>query len=226
MNWLKTTSLLLMLLVAAPALAQQRPAPAPRPLRGYLIGGGGASLGQAVPAQTSLTLSAEIAENMTRNIQAYMSAVFYDNIMSDAEANQLALVGNTLSATTGTPWVFQGRDRGRSFTFGAKVLMPGASSVHPYVGGGFGALNVRRTIRELSRGNVTQAYLTQFGSADGLVHPADTDTTHAMGEVAAGVGAVIKGAYLDVGYRYRRAFHTGSESFNISQVGAAVGVKF
>jgi hypothetical protein len=226
MNWLKTTSLLLVLLVAAPALAQQRPAPAPRPLRGYLIGGGGASLGQAVPAQTSLTLSAEIAENMTRNIQAYMSAVYYDNIMSDTQANQLALVGNTLSAATGTPWVFQGRDRGRSFTFGAKVLVPGTSSVHPYVGGGFGALNVRRTIRELSRGNVTQAYLTQFGSADGLVHPADTDTTHAMGEVAAGVGAVIKGAYLDVGYRYRRAFHTGSESFNISQVGAAVGVKF
>jgi hypothetical protein len=225
MNWLKTTSLLLMMLVAAPALAQQRPSP-PRPLRGYLIGGGGASLGQAVPAQTSLTLSAEIAENMTRNIQAYMSAVFYDNIMSDAETNQLALVGSALSAATGTPWVFQGRDRGRSFTFGAKVLMPATSSVHPYIGGGFGALNVRRTIQELSRGNVTQAFLTQFGSADGLVHPTDTDTTHAMTEVAAGIGAVIKGAYLDVGYRYRRAFHTGSESFNISQVGAAVGVKF
>ena len=225
MNWLKTTSLLLMLLVAAPALAQQRPSP-PRPLRGYLIGGGGVSLGQAVPAKTSLTLSAEIAENMTRNIQAYMSVVFYDNLMSDAETSQLALIGNALSATTGSRWVFQGRDLGRSFTFGAKVLMPATSSVHPYVGGGFGALNVRRTIHELSRGNVTQSFLTQFGSADGLVHPTDTDTTHAMAEVAAGVGAVIKGAYLDVGYRYRRAFHTGSESFDISQVGAAVGVKF
>jgi hypothetical protein len=226
MNWFKTTSLLLMLLVAAPALAQQRPSPAPRPLRGYLIGGGGASLGQAVPAQTSMTLSAEIAENMTRNIQAYMSAVYYDNIMSDAAANQLAVVGSTLTTLTGTPWVFNGRDKGRSFTLGAKVLMPGTSSVHPYVGGGFGALNVRRTIHELSRGNVTQAFLAQFGSADGLVQPTDTDTTHAMAEVAAGVGAVIKGAYLDVGYRYRRAFHTGIESFNISQIGAAVGVKF
>jgi hypothetical protein len=223
MNWFKTTSLLLMLLVAAPALAQQRPAPAPQPLRGYLIGGGGASIGTA---QTAVTLSAEIAENMKRNLQAYMSVSYFDNIMSDATTNQLALVGNTLSALTGTPWVFEGRDKGRSFTFGAKVLVPTASSVHPYFGGGFGALNVRRIIHEQSRGNVTQAYLSQFGSADGVVNPLDTDTTHAMGEIAAGVGAVIKKAYVDVGYRYRKAFHTGNQSFEISQVGAAVGVKF
>ena len=224
MSWFKTTSLLLMLLVAAPAFAQQRPAPAPRPLRGYLIGGGGASIGST--AETAITLSAEIAENMTRNIQAYMSAVYYDNIMSDAATNQLALVGSTLTALTGTPWTFAGRDKGRSFTFGAKVLMPVTSSVHPYVGGGFGALNVRRTISEQSRGNITQAYLASFGSPDAVIDPTNTDTTHPMGEVAAGVGAVIKRAYVDVGYRYRKAFHTGTQSFDISQVGASVGVKF
>jgi hypothetical protein len=223
MSWFKTTSLLLMLLVAAPAFAQQRPAPAPRPLRGYLIGGGGASIGTT---DTAVTLSAEIAENMTRNVQAYMSAGYYDNIMSDAAANQLAVVGNTLTALTGTPWVFSGRDKARSFTFGAKVLMPVTSSVHPYVGGGFGALNVRRTISEQSRGNVTQAYLASFGSPDAVIDPTNTDTTHPMGEVAAGVGAVIKRAYVDFGYRYRRAFHTGTQSFDISQVGASVGVKF
>jgi opacity protein-like surface antigen len=223
MNWFKTTSLLLMLLVAAPAFAQQRPAPAPRPLRGYLIGGGGASINAA---QTAITLSAEIAENMTRNTQAYMSAVYYDNIMSDVATNQLAVVGSTLTALTGTPWVFTGRDKARSFTFGAKVLVPATSSVHPYVGGGFGALNVRRVIHEQSRGNITQAYLAQFGSPDAVIDPTNTDTTHPMGEVAAGVGAVVKGAYVDVGYRYRKAFHTGTQSFDISQIGAAVGVKF
>ena len=223
MSWFKTTSLLLMLLVAAPAFAQQRPAPAPRPLRGYLIGGGGASIGTT---DTAVMLSAEIAENMTRNVQAYISAAYYDNIMSDAAANQLAVVGNTLTALTGTPWVFSGRDKARSFTFGAKVLMPVTSSVHPYVGGGFGALNVRRTISEQSRGNITQAYLASFGSPDAVIDPTNTDTTHPMGEVAAGVGAVIKRAYVDFGYRYRRAFHTGTQSFDISQVGASVGVKF
>src|SRR5215468_9417303 len=107
MSCLKTTSLLLMLLVAAPAFAQ-RPSLAPQPLRGYLIGGGGASMGGST-AVTAITLSAEIAENMTRNIQAYMSVAYYDNIMSNAATNQLALVGNTLTALTGTPWVFDGR---------------------------------------------------------------------------------------------------------------------
>jgi hypothetical protein len=223
MSWFKTTSLLLMLLVAVPAFAQQ-PAPAPRPLRGYLIGGGGASMGST--AQTAVTLNAEIAENMTRNVQVYMSAVYYENIMSDAATNQLALVGNTLTALTGTPWVFDGRDKGRSFTFGAKVLMPATPSVHPYVGGGFGALNVRRTISEQSRGNITNAYLASFGSPDAVIDPTNTDTTHPMGEVAAGVGAVVKRAYVDVGYRYRKAFHTGPQSFDISQLGASVGVKF
>jgi hypothetical protein len=226
MNSFKTTSLLLMLLAAAPAFAQQpqqRPAPAPRPLRGYLIGGGGASVGTA---ETAVTLNAEIAENMTRNIQVYMSAAYYDNIMSNVATNQLTVVGNTLTALTGTPWVFNGRDKARSFTFGTKVLLPVTSSVHPYVGGGFGALNVRRVISEQSRGNITQAYLAQFGSPDAVIDPTNTDTTHPMGEIAAGVGAVVKRAYVDFGYRYRRAFHTGTQSFDISQVGAAVGVKF
>jgi len=221
MSWFETTSLLVMLFVAAPAFAQQPPVP--RPLRGYLIGGGGASIGTT---ETAVTLSAEIAENMTRNIQAYMSAVYYDNIMSDAAANQLTVVGNTLTALTGSPWVFDGRDKARSFTFGAKVLMPVTSSVYPYVGGGFGALNVRRTINEQSRGNITQAYLASFGSPDAVIDPTNTDTTHPMGEVAAGVGAVIKRAYVDFGYRYRKAFHSGTPSLDISQVGASVGVKF
>jgi hypothetical protein len=224
MNWFKSISLLVMLLVAAPALAQQRPPVAPRPLRGYLIGGGGASFGTT--AQTSLTLNAEIAENMTRNLQAYMSVVFYDNIMSDTATNQLAQVGSALTTITGTPWVFVGRDRGRSFTFGARVLMPGSASVHPYVGGGFGALNVRRKIEEASRGNITKAYLAQFGSADGVVDATDTDTTHPMAEVAVGVGAVVRGAYLDFGYRYRQTFHNFGQSFDISQIGGSVGVKF
>jgi hypothetical protein len=87
-------------------------------------------------------------------------------------------------------------------------------------------LNVHRFIREQSRGNITEAYVAQFGSADGVVDPAQDNTNHPLGEVAAGVGVVIGGAYVDVGYRYRKAFHNVHDTFDVSQVGVAVGVKF
>jgi hypothetical protein len=146
--------------------------------------------------------------------------------MSDAAANQLAVVGNTLTALTGTPWVFSGRDKARSFTFGAKVLMPVTSSVHPYVGGGFGALNVRRTISEQSRGNVTQAYLAQFGSPDAVIDPTNTDTTHPMGELRLVSERLSSERMSTLGIATEGLFTPGTQSFDISQVGASVGVKF
>jgi hypothetical protein len=223
MKLFKSTLVTVGLLMAVPAFGQQRPASPQQPVRGYLIAGGGASINTA---QTAMTINAEIAENVTRNVQVYMAAGYYDNIMSQAATDQLVQTGQVLSAITGTPWVFEGRDRGRTFSAGAKVLAPTGSLVRPYVGGGFGVLNVRRTIRERSRGNITGAYLAQFGSADGVVDPTQTNTNHPMGEVAAGVGAAIRRAYVDVGYRYRRAFHNVNQSFDVSQVGVAVGLKF
>jgi opacity protein-like surface antigen len=225
MTVFRATSFIVMLLSAAPALAQQRPSPArqSQPLRGYLIGGGGASI--STP-QNALTLSAEIAENVTPSVQVYMSAAYYDNLMSQAARDQLARTGAALTAITGTPWVFEGRDRGRSFTVGGKVLVPTGTQIRPYVGGGVGAINLRRTIREQSRGNMTKTYLEQFGSADGVVDPTQGNTTRPMAEVALGVGAAISRAYVDVGYRYRKAFHNVNQSFDVSQVGVAVGLKF
>ena len=224
MTMFRSASLIVMLLAAAPALAQQRPsAPVRQPLRGYLIGGGGASINTP---QTTMTLNAEIAENVTPNVQAYLSAGYYDNIMSQAARNQLAQAGAALTAATGTPWVFEGRDRARSFTFGGKFLVPTATAIRPYVGGGVGAINLRRTIQEQARGNITAAYLAQFGAADGVVDQSQSNTTRPMAEVALGIGAAINRAYVDVGYRYRKAFHNVNQSFDVSQVGVLVGVKF
>jgi opacity protein-like surface antigen len=223
MTMFRPASFAVMLLVAAPAFAQQRPSTAPQPLRGYLIVGGGASI--STP-QNALTLNAEVAENVTPNLQAYMSAGYYDNVMSQAARNQLAQVGATLTAVTGSTWVFEGRDRARSFTVGGKFLVPTGTAFRPYIGAGVGAINFRRTIREQSRGNITNAYLAQFGAADGIVDPSQTNTTKPMTEIAAGVGAAIQRAYIDIGYRYRKAYHGVSSSFDVSQVGVAVGLKF
>jgi hypothetical protein len=228
MSWFRCMSFVVALLAAAPAFAQQpqrppSPARAAQPLRGYLIGGGGASVGTP---QTALTLNAEIAENMTRNVQAYMSVGYYDNIMSQAARNQLVQVSSALTALTGNPWAFEGRDRGRSFTFGGKFLVPTGTQARPYIGGGAGVLNVRRHIHEQTRGDITSAYLTQFGSVDGMVEAGEESTNHPMAEAAGGVGVVVGHAYVDFGYRYRRAFHNLNQSFNVSQVGVSAGVKF
>src|ERR1043166_533505 len=49
--------------------------------------------------------------------------------------------------------------------------------------------------------------------------PTQGNTTRPMGEIAVGVGTVISHAYIDVGYRYRKAFHNVNDSFNISHAG-------
>lgn len=217
-----STLALFVLALAAPASAQQNAAPAQTPFRGYLIGGAGA----AVSGQTSPTLSAELAETIGTNVQVYTTFAYYDDLMSDAARAELQSASLGLSAFTGTPWSFSGRDRGRAFTVGAKYLISASGTVRPYIGGGFGALNLRRTIREQSRGNLTDAYLSEFGAGDGVIDPSQTNTTKPLGEVAAGVGVIVGRAYVDFGYRYKRAFHTVGESFDFSQLGASVGVKF
>jgi hypothetical protein len=223
MSSLKSSWFMVAVLVAAPALAQQRPARAPEPLRGYLVGGGGAAI--STPEAT-MALMAEIAENVKPQIQVYLGAGYYDNVMSQAARDQLVIASTAITALTGTPWVFEGRDRARYFSTGIRFLVPTGMTVQPYVGGGVGAINFRRTIRELTRGNITEAYLAEFGSVDGVVDSTQSNTTRPMGEVAVGVGAAISRAYIDVGYRYRKAFHNVSDSFDISQVGVAVGLKF
>ena len=214
---------LLLGFTADPGFAQQTASSARPPLRGYLIGGGGASIGTP---QTAITLSAEIAENVRPDVQVYMSAGYYDNLMSQTARNELAALGASLTSVTGTPWQFAGRDRGRSFTVGAKFLVPTATPARPYFGAGFGALNLRRTIREQNRGNVTDAFLAYYGSGDGVIDITQSNTTKPMGELAAGIGAAIGRAYVDLGYRYRKAFHTANQTFDVSQVGVALGVKF
>jgi opacity protein-like surface antigen len=224
MRMLKSVSFLVAALVAVPAFAQQRPAtPTPDRLRGYLVLGGGSSINTP---QNSLMINAEIAENVTPDIQVYLGAAYFDNVMSQATRDQLAQTGETLTALTGNPWVFDGRDRARSFTLGGRYLFPTSASVRPYVGGGVGAINFRRTIHEQSRGNITDAYLAQFGSPDGVVDSTQSNTTRPMTELAVGVGAAVKKAYIDVGYRWRKAYHTLDDTFEISGVGVAVGLKF
>jgi hypothetical protein len=220
-------ALILVTVAAIPAAAQQPvqrpPQRASTPLRGYLVVGAGSSVGMP---QASPTFSAEVAEHVRANLHVYLSASFSDNVMSDTAQDDLVRSGDLLSQFTGEEWVFTGNDRARSLTLGVKYLVPTASPVRPYVGGGFGVLNLRRTIRERSRGDMSEAYLLEFGAPDGAVDPSQTNTNRPLGELTVGVGIAIRRAFLDVGYRYRRGFHVGGDGLALSQVGVSAGLKF
>jgi hypothetical protein len=111
-------------------------------------------------------------------------------------------------------------------TLGAKYLFGTSPIVRPYVGAGVGLINFQRIVREQSRGDITAAFLTEFAVGDGVVDVTQEDTTKPLGEIGAGVGVVVGPAYLDFGYRFRKAFHNVNQSFDFSQFGASVGVKF
>jgi hypothetical protein len=208
---------------AASAVAQQVPAPVESPVRGYLVVGAGAVSGIG---QTSPTFSAELGDHVMPNVQVYASLTYHDNLMSETARQHLVDVGQSLSTVTGTPWNFQGRDRAWALTAGAKYLFGDSPVVRPYVGAGLGVINLERVVREQSRGNLTAAFLSEFGSGDGLVDATQEDVVKPLGEVAAGLGVVAGRAYFDFGYRYRTAFHNVGDSLEFSQFIGSVGVKF
>ena len=212
-------AVVLLAAVATTAAGQQ---PAPTPLRGYLIGGGGLSIG--LPEMSAM-LSAEAAENVRPDIQVYLTATFYDDVMSEEARDMLAAASAAMTSATGTTWEFSGRDKARSVSLGVKYLVPTASGVRPYIGGGFGVINLRRVITEQRLGTVTDAYLAQFGAPDGLIDPTQSNTNRPMGELAGGVGFVVRRAYVDFGFRYRTVFHSPGQ-VNLSQAGVSLGLKF
>lgn len=224
MRLLKATSLVCGFVVttAVSALAQEarpRPVPAP-PDRGYLIGGGGASFG----SQTASTFNVEVGERMGRLFQAYVAFSYFDDLMADEARDNLVLAAQRLEALTLTSWDFRGRDRGRAFTAGAKVTLPGR--IKPYLGGGVGALNLKRIVTERWLGNVTESFRAQFGTTGDVLDSSQASTTKPMAEAVAGVGVIAGRAYLDVGYHYRRAFHAFEGTFDFSQFTVSAGVAF
>ena len=191
-------------------------------VRGYLVAGGGAS----IEPNTTPSLFFEIGESVHRDFQIYAGFSFYDDLISQSARDQLDNVAADLTLATGELWAFSGRDRGRSFSAGVRYLLPSAGSVRPYVAAGFGALNLRREIRERSRGNMTDAFLSEFGGGDGVIDVAQTNTTKPMGELGAGAAIVVRRAYIDIGYRWRKAFHTIDQPFNVMNVSVAAGLRF
>jgi len=199
----------------------QEPRPVPDEHQdGYLIGGVGFARGP----HTGPLFTAEVGEKMGRAFQAYAAFQFFDDLMTDSTRDALEQTAQQLEAITLTPWEFQGRDRGRTFTAGVKAAWPG--SIRPYVAGGVGVLNLKRIVTERTLGDVSGAFRSAYPVTAGPVDNAQAVTTRPLVEAGAGVGVIVGPVYLDIGYRYRRAFHVFDGAFTFSQITTSAGMAF
>jgi Outer membrane protein beta-barrel domain len=211
----------LVLLTSSAAMAQGRPAP-PTPFdRGFMTGSAGATFAD----QRAATFGLEIGERLNSRTQAYVAFNYFDNLFTDRAAADLNDLSETLTVLNGDSWAFTGRDRGLAFSGGARYLLARGPNVRPYVGGGPGVLNVKRTITEQFRGDVTDPFLNAFGAPDGAIDAARISTFRPMAEFIAGVGVGAGRTYVDAGYRFRKVFRAG-DSFTFSQFTVGVGMRF
>ena len=217
-NFVKSVSLALLGVVASatPALCQQA-GPVPE-WHGYVSALAGAVSGP--PSEAAFTV--EYAENMRIDVQAYVAVSYFDNLMRQETRADLAAVGATLTSLTGTTWRLSGRDRGVSGTAGAKYVAP-LGIFRPYVGGGGGVINIKRTIRDARAGDVKQAVFNDFLVGDQALVGIDS-SNQPIGEVLAGVGLIFGHTYVDAAYRFRKVFLINNLDF--SQFSAGIGYKF
>ena len=210
--------LFLVLLTATAAAAQQgRPASLEN---GYMTGAAGASFGDKQAA----TFSLEIAERIGSRVEAYAAFNYFDDLLNNQAASDLDELGLFLTDLHNEVWEFHGRDRGLAFSGGAKYLLSRGPRFRPYVGGGPGVLNLRRTVTERTLGNVTDPLLVTFGAPDGFIDASEVSTFRPFAEFVAGVGIAAGRTYVDVGYRFRNVFRV--DSFTFSQFSVGVGMRF
>src|SRR5688572_22820322 len=82
---------------------------------GYLIGHGGVT---AAPAGAEFAV--EYGEHITRNVQAYITLSYFENLMDQTLRDDFTTLGASLSTLTGDLWALDARDRGVSLVAGGK----------------------------------------------------------------------------------------------------------
>ena len=190
--------------------------------RGYMTATAGASFAD----QQTPTFGIEYGEPINPKVHAYTTFTYFDDLITDTAQDDLTGLAAALTRMTATTWGLTGYERGLGFSGGAKyVLSDPASSVRPYVGGGPGVLNLRRTIVETELGDITNEVITVFGAPDGYIDAYKETTFRPMAEFLAGVGIAAGRTYVDIGYRFNKVFKT-PESFSFSQFKVGVGMRF
>jgi hypothetical protein len=209
-------ALLLAIASSVSAFAQTTAAPLPR----YSL----IAIGGAVSRPpTAPVFGVELADDISSHVQVYTTVSYFDNLMRQSVLDDLDATATRLATLTGDPWSFRGRDRGISVVAGAKYVF-GGGSIRPYVGGGVGNLNLKRTVSEARIGDVTQTVLNDFKIGEAELVTLE-GVNKPLVEFALGVRIGSGRTQFDVGYRYRNAYKLASR-LEFSQVAAGIGYRF
>ena len=214
----------LVALAASAASAFAQGTAAPRPIspepRWYV-----AAIGGAVSRPpTAPVFGVEVAEHLGEHAQAYVTFSYIENLMRETLRDDLDLTATRLEALTGESWSLSGRDRGVALVVGGKYVF-GSGAVRPYVGGGGGVINLKRTVFETRLGDVTRAVYHDFDLGDAELSVTPEGVNKPLVEFAFGVGIGSGRTHIDLGYRYRNAYRTPS-SLDFSQVSDGIGYRF
>ena len=215
MNFVKTLPFVPAVILALTTSALGQDTPPPPVPKGYLTAVGGAAFNLDFEHPTP-TIAIEYGERVHHDVQAYANFSFVNNVMSDTMRQHLVTAGEMFDD------VFSGRDRALTFSMGAKYLLPSDMKFRPYVGGGLGIINLKRRITEAEFGDVSDFFYALTGLNDGVMNAGDTSVNKPLGEILVGVNGVSGKAFVDISYRYRRAFNPVTVEF--SQVTFAVGM--
>ena len=187
--------------------------------RFYLVAVGG-----AVASPTEPVFGVEIAEHLGEHAQVYATVSYFENLMRQSLRDDLDVTATRLATLTGDPWSFSGRDRGVALVVGGKYVF-GSGTIRPYVGGGGGVINLKRTVVDTRLGDVTRAVFNDFELGEPDLSSATDGVNRPLVEATFGVGIGTGRTHFDIGYRYRSAFRLAT-GLEFSQVAAGIGVRF
>jgi len=217
-----TSIVFLVALASAVSAFAQGTAPRPAaPERPWFVAFTGGAVSQA-PGQAALGV--EVGERIGRHGQGYFAVSYFDNLMSTSLSDDLDATAARLATATGDRWAFTGKDRGVSVIGGGKYLF-GGGTFRPFVGGGAGLINLKRTVTDAHLGDVTRAVFNDFDLGDAELSLATESVIKPLVEGAFGVEMGSGRVHFDVGLRYRQAFGL-AESLTFTQVGVGFGYRW
>ena len=111
--WIVVVAVWLVFGVAGPAFSQRADATPAEPFSAAYVS---AFTGASFASETKATFAGEYGERVTDHVQAYANITHFDDLMSDAMRDRLAMAAAELTDLTGEAWDFSGRDRGLAVT--------------------------------------------------------------------------------------------------------------